>query len=130
MCGPVDQPGRSPALQAGGLGFKSRRVHKIFRTKKFRNPSRFSENSFHSFPCGPDGYEIRLFLHKTYGFIAFPTGPLSYGFKICDFLFILVLKNLTISKLPYRIRQISPKQKRIYILMNIPCFKLRYPVLA
>ena len=28
--GPVDQPGRSPALQAGGLGFKSRRVHHYF----------------------------------------------------------------------------------------------------
>ena len=27
IIGPVDQPGRSPALQAGGLRFKSRRVH-------------------------------------------------------------------------------------------------------
>ena len=26
-CGPIDQPGRSPALQAGGRGFKSRWVH-------------------------------------------------------------------------------------------------------
>ena len=30
ICGPIDQPGRSPALQAGGLGFKSRSVHPFF----------------------------------------------------------------------------------------------------
>ena len=27
VCGPVAQPGRASALQAGGLGFESRRVH-------------------------------------------------------------------------------------------------------
>ena len=50
--GPVDQPGRSPALQAGGLGFKSRRVHKIFG-KNFMYPSVSSGKL--RFPCGPDG---------------------------------------------------------------------------
>ena len=83
--GPVAQPGRAPALQVGGRGFKSRRVHFVKITKyfgkkfskyitkrnweqlkivlwKFRNTNKEKTNS----KCSKFNYKIKIVIKKSY----------------------------------------------------------------